>query len=82
MLAMRSRCALVRRRGKCTTNPVVGIDQPVKALVWCDGSGAVWLTYNDPHWIARRHGLDTAVDARADSMAAALAAVARDATGA
>ena len=62
-------------------NPVVGIDLPLKALVWCDGSGTVWLTYNDPHWIARRHGLDAAVDAHADSMAAALAAVARDATG-
>jgi uncharacterized protein (DUF302 family) len=59
----------------------IGIDLPLKALVWGDGSGTVWLTYNDPHWIARRHGLDTAVDARADSMAAALAAVARDATG-
>jgi uncharacterized protein (DUF302 family) len=62
-------------------NPVVGIDLPLKALVWRDGRGTVWLTYNDPHWIARRHGLDTAVDAQADSMAAALAAVARDATG-
>jgi uncharacterized protein (DUF302 family) len=71
--------AAVRR--SMQANPVVGIDLPLKALVWRDGSGTVWLTYDDPHWIARRHGLDTAVDARADSMAAALAAVARDATG-
>ena len=62
-------------------NPVVGIDLPLKALVWRDGSGTVWLTYNDPHWIAGRHGLDAAGHAQADSMAAALAAVAKDATG-
>jgi uncharacterized protein (DUF302 family) len=39
-------------------NLVVGIDLPPKALVWRDSSGTVWLTYNDPPWIAGRHGLD------------------------
>lgn len=33
----------------------VGIDLPVKALVWVDASGQVWLGYNDPAWVARRH---------------------------
>jgi uncharacterized protein (DUF302 family) len=32
----------------------VGIDLPLKMLAWQDGSGATWLTYNDPHWIAER----------------------------
>ena len=35
----------------------VGIDLPLKALVWEDGSGQVWLGYNDPAYLARRHGV-------------------------
>ena len=34
----------------------VGIDLPLKALVWEDGSGQVWLGYNDPAYVAGRHG--------------------------
>ncbi|HEX3664246.1 MAG TPA: DUF302 domain-containing protein [Rhizomicrobium sp.] len=32
-----------------------GIDLPLKALVWQDGHGRTWLSYNDPLWIAERH---------------------------
>ena len=35
----------------------VGIDLPLKALVWEDDSGQVWLGYNDPDFLARRHGV-------------------------
>lgn len=35
----------------------VGIDLPLKALVWEDAQGQVWLGYNDPAWVARRHGV-------------------------
>jgi Uncharacterized conserved protein len=34
-----------------------GIDLPLKALVWRDGAGKTWLSYNEPGWIAQRHGL-------------------------
>src|SRR5438045_3096075 len=34
----------------------VGIDLPLKALVWEDASGKTWLSYNEPGWIAQRHG--------------------------
>jgi uncharacterized protein (DUF302 family) len=34
-----------------------GIDFPLKALVWEDASAQVWLGYNDPAWLARRHGV-------------------------
>jgi uncharacterized protein (DUF302 family) len=34
----------------------VGIDLPLKALVWEDDAGQVWLGYNDPTYIAERHG--------------------------
>ena len=33
----------------------VGIDLPLKALVWEDSSGQVWLGYNDPEFLAQRH---------------------------
>ena len=32
-----------------------GIDLPLKALVWEDASGQVWLGYNDPAFLASRH---------------------------
>jgi uncharacterized protein (DUF302 family) len=35
----------------------VGIDLPLKALVWTDASAQVWLGYNDPAFIAERHGV-------------------------
>jgi len=34
-----------------------GVDLPLKALAWEDANGRVWLSYNDPAWIAERHGL-------------------------
>jgi uncharacterized protein (DUF302 family) len=33
-----------------------GIDLPLKALVWEDASGQVWIGYNDPAYLAQRHG--------------------------
>jgi uncharacterized protein (DUF302 family) len=33
----------------------VGIDLPLKALVWADEAGQVWLGYNDPAFLAARH---------------------------
>jgi len=33
-----------------------GIDLPLKALVWEDAAGQVWLGYNDPAYLAARHG--------------------------
>jgi uncharacterized protein (DUF302 family) len=34
-----------------------GIDLPLKVLVWEDEAGTTQLSYNDPQWIAQRHGL-------------------------
>jgi uncharacterized protein (DUF302 family) len=33
----------------------VGIDLPMKALVWVDVQQQVWLAYNDPEWLVQRH---------------------------
>jgi uncharacterized protein (DUF302 family) len=62
-------------------NQMVGLDLPLKALIWRDERDTVWLTYNDPRWIAKRYGLGAAAVAQADAMAAALAAVVKQATG-
>jgi uncharacterized protein (DUF302 family) len=35
----------------------VGLDLPQKALIWEDEAGLVWLSYNDPKYLAKRHGL-------------------------
>jgi uncharacterized protein (DUF302 family) len=57
-----------------------GIDLPMKVLVWQDASGDTWLSYNDPEWIAKRHGLGQAVEAPIKAMSAALHALADAAT--
>ncbi|MDX1296421.1 MAG: DUF302 domain-containing protein [Sulfurimonadaceae bacterium] len=33
----------------------VAIDLPQKALIWEDEKGSVWLSYNDPRYIEKRH---------------------------
>lgn len=34
-----------------------GIDLPLKALIWQDGEGKVWLGYNSMEYLDQRHGL-------------------------
>jgi uncharacterized protein (DUF302 family) len=34
----------------------MGIDLPLKMLVWQTADGSVMLGYNDPAWLAKRHG--------------------------
>lgn len=38
-------------------SPTVAIDFPLKALVWEDADGKVWLTYNSPDYLRQRHNL-------------------------
>jgi uncharacterized protein (DUF302 family) len=57
----------------------IGIDLPLKALVWQDEVGITWLSYNQPASLVARHGAD--IDAKAvHAMALALEAVAAAAT--
>src|SRR5438552_12153875 len=53
-----------------------GIDLPLKALVWQDAAGKTWLSYNEPSWIAQRHGVANAEQV-VSKMAAALSAMSR-----
>ena len=35
--------------------PSAAIDLPLKLLVWEDGEGKVWITYNSPQYLQERH---------------------------
>lgn len=49
----------------------VAVDLPQKLLVWEDEDGSVQVTYNDPHYLAARHGIEEQ-DERIENVAAAL----------
>ncbi len=57
-----------------------GIDLPLKVLAWQDSAGKTWLSYNDPRWIAERHGLGHGVDQTVRALSGALAAISKEAT--
>jgi uncharacterized protein (DUF302 family) len=58
----------------------IGIDLPLKALVWQDASGATWLSYNDPRWLAKRHAVGGEAEAAIGAVTGMLDALAKTAT--
>jgi uncharacterized protein (DUF302 family) len=58
----------------------IAIDLPLKALIWQDASGSTWLSYNDPNWLATRHGVGYDADASIKAISAALDAMTKAAT--
>jgi uncharacterized protein (DUF302 family) len=58
----------------------LGIDLPLKALVWEDAGQVTWLSYNDPQWLAARHGVAVAVAGPVQALTGVLAAIATEAT--
>ena len=61
-----------------TSNPVAGIDWPVRLVVIEDEKGDVWAIYNDFHYLARRHGItdrNGAFDKAADVIGSITSAV-------
>jgi uncharacterized protein (DUF302 family) len=61
------------------SNQTIGIDLPLKMLVWQDDKKDTWLAYNDPAYLARRHGVHDQ-EGTITAMAAALKGLARAAT--
>jgi uncharacterized protein (DUF302 family) len=61
-------------------NQTIGIDLPLKALVWKDVSGKTWLSYNEPAWLAKRHEMAGA-EGPVKAMGLALADLAATAAG-
>jgi uncharacterized protein (DUF302 family) len=58
----------------------IGLDLPLRALVWQDASGQTFLSYNDPAWLAKRHAVGRDVAASVSTLSATLDAVASMAT--
>lgn len=54
----------------------IGIDLPLKLLVWEGADGKARVTYNDPLWLGARHGLPESATDRLEAMAAGLQAIA------
>jgi uncharacterized protein (DUF302 family) len=38
-------------------SPTLAIDLPLKALIWEDAGGKVWLSYNSPEYLKQRHNI-------------------------
>jgi uncharacterized protein (DUF302 family) len=60
----------------------IGIDLPLKALVWQDEAGRTFLSYNDPAYLTHRHGLADQSKSVVNAMTGALEAIAAKATAA
>lgn len=58
----------------------IGLDLPLKALVWQDAAGETWLSYNEPAWLAKRYGISAETEPAVAKITAALNAVAKAAT--
>src|ERR1700759_1208055 len=54
----------------------IGIDLPLKALVWQDEAGATYLSYNDPAYLAHRFGIDQSTKPVVEALSGALKAIA------
>ncbi len=43
------------------TAPSIALDLPLKALVWEDSEGKVWVSYNSPDYLKERHHIPDAL---------------------
>ncbi len=59
----------------------IGLDLPLRMLAWQDAEGRSWLTYHDPAWLVRCHGVDPATLPQVAAMTALLQVLASDAAG-
>lgn len=66
--------------GLMQSAPTIGIDLPLRAMVWTDDEGTTWMAYNDPSWIAARHGARSGNEQVLANMRHALTAIAEYAT--
>ena len=60
--------------------PLFGLDFPQRALVWEDEQRGVWMSYNDPVWLGRRHDIGPDVIPKLEAIGASLAGIAAEAT--
>ena len=54
----------------------IGIDLPLRVLVYVESDGNTWIAYYSPIWLAQRHGLPAQMTPSVSALAALLDAVA------
>jgi uncharacterized protein (DUF302 family) len=64
------------------SNQLLGIELPMKVLVWQDTSGKTWLSYVEPANLAKRYGLPAETTTAVANLAGALKALTAKAAGA
>ena len=57
--------------------PLVGLDLPLRVLVWSASDGRVWVSYQDSAFIARRYGLPDGLEKTISAVAAVVEAALR-----
>jgi uncharacterized protein (DUF302 family) len=63
------------------SNQLIGIELPLKVLVWQDTSGKTWLSYVEPPNLAKRYGLPAETGTAVSNLASALRALTAKAAG-
>ena len=58
--------------------PSIGLDLPLKALIWKDADGATWLAHNDPAYIVHRHAVPAELSKYIEGAAALIAEAASE----
>lgn len=58
--------------------PTAALDLPLKVLVWQDGDGRVWLSYNSPSYLQARHAVPAELIKPIDGIGALVQAAAAD----
>lgn len=54
----------------------IGIDLPLRVLVYLDGDGNAWIAYYSPSWLAQRHGLPAQMTPSVSALTTMLEAIA------
>ena len=62
--------------------PLLGLDFPQRVLVWENEQHDVWMSYNDPVWLGRRHDINADAIAKLEAIGTSLAGIASEATAA
>ncbi|HML28530.1 MAG TPA: DUF302 domain-containing protein [Hyphomicrobium sp.] len=59
----------------------IGLDLPLKALVWQDETLATWISYEDIGWLAKRYDLPVGAQPTVEKMASLMKNVIEEAAG-
>lgn len=60
--------------------PLLGLDFPQRVLVREDDQRGVWMSYDDPLWLGRRHDLNADIVPKLEAIGASLAGIAAELT--